>query len=123
VDRVGGERPGQVLVHAHGDADVVLARADGLGRELERRGRGGAAVVDIHELDAGEPEQPDHGVGVVDLGAAAERELHVLPLDPGVGAGGPHRLGAHLDGGLGPEPPERVDPDPDDRNAVHVSPY
>ena len=80
VDGVGGERARLVLVHADGDADVVLARADGVGRQLQRRRRGGAAVVDVHERDAGEPEPADDRVGVVDLEAAAERELHVLPL-------------------------------------------
>ena len=56
VDGIGRERAGLVLVHADGDADVVLARADPVGGELQRRRRGGAAVVDVHERDAGEAE-------------------------------------------------------------------
>ena len=119
VDGVGGEGARQVLVHADGDADVVGARLDRLGGQLQRGGRGGAAVVDVHERDAGDADQPDDGVGVVDLAAAAERELHVGPLHAGVGAGGADGVGAHLQRRLGTEPAERVQPDSDDGDVVH----
>ena len=68
--RVGAERAGQVLVHADRDAEVVLAEADRVGGERQRARRGRAAVVDVGERDAGEPEQRDDRVGVVDLVAA-----------------------------------------------------
>jgi hypothetical protein len=75
--------------------------------------------IDVHERDAGEAEEPDDGVGVVDLGAAAEGELHVAPHHAGIGTRGTHSLGAHLDGRLGAEAAEGVQPDPDDGDVVH----
>ena len=116
--RVGAERAGQVLVHADRDPEVVLAEPDRVRGERERARRGRAAVVDVGERDAGEPEQRDDRVGVVDLVAARERELDVAPLDAGVGERPPDRDRAHLDARHVAEPAERVQPHADDRDVV-----
>ena len=95
--RVGAERAGEVLVHPDRDAEVVVAEPDRVGRERQRARRGRAPVVHVGERDAGEPEQRDDRVGVVDLVAAGERELDVAPLHPGVGQRAPDRDRAHVD--------------------------
>ena len=117
--RIGAERAGQVLVHADRDAEVVVAEADRVGGERQRARRGGAPVVHVGERDAGEPEQRDDRVGVVDLVAAAERELDVAPLDAGVGERAADRDRAHLDARHAREAAERVQPHTDDRD-VHL---
>ena len=119
LDGVGGEGTGQVLVHADGHAEVVFAEPEGVGRLGERAGRRGAAVVDVGEGEPGQPEEIHHGVGVVHLVAAPERELDVLPGDPGVLQRQSHRLGRHLDGGHAGEPAEGVAAHPDDGDVVH----
>ena len=81
------------------------------------RRRGRAAVVDVGERDAGEAEQPGHRVGVVDLVAAAERELDVAPLDAGVGERGRIASAPISMRGL-VEPAERVQPHADDGDVV-----
>ncbi len=58
----------------------VFAEPDRVGGQRERARRGRAAVVHVGERDAGEAEQRDDRVRVVDLVAAAERELDVAPL-------------------------------------------
>ena len=83
---------------------------------VEHARRGGASVVHVEERDARHAELVDDRVGVVDLVAAAERELHVPPLDAGVLHRQARRSGAHLDGGLAGEPAERVQTHPDDRD-------
>ena len=80
-----GEGAAGVLVQPDRDADVVLAEPDGVGGLLDRRRRGGAGVEHVGEGDAGQADEPGHGVGVGDLVAAAEAELDVLPVDAGVG--------------------------------------
>ena len=67
----------QVLVHADRYAEVVIAEANRVRRERQCARRGRGPVVDVGERDAGEPEQRDDRVGVVDLVAAGERELDV----------------------------------------------
>jgi hypothetical protein len=118
-----GSAAGKVLVHPDRDAEPVLAEADRL-RGQRQRARGGRAPdVDVGERDAGEAEERDHGVGVVDLVAAGEAELDLSPLDTGVGQRAPDRDRAHLDPGGVAEPPERVQPHPDDRHVtVHPAP-
>ena len=106
--------PGQVLVHADRDAEVVIAEADRVRRERERARGGGAAVVDVGERDAGEAQERDDGVGVVDLVAAAERELDVAPLDARVRERAADRDRAHLDARHAGEAAERVQPDAHD---------
>ncbi len=109
-----------MLVHADGDADVVLAQPDGVSRLLDGAGGGGAGIEHIGERDARQPHEPGDGVGVGHLVAATERELDVLPLDARVGERGLDRVGAHLHGGLGAEPAERVKPHADDGDVVHL---
>ncbi len=120
---VGGERTARMLVGADGDADVVLAGADAVGGLFDRAGRGGTGVEHVGEGgDAGQAHQACHGVGVVDLVAAADSELDVLPGDAGVGECELDGVGGHLDGRLRAEPAERVQAHPpDDGNVVHVS--
>ena len=80
------ERAARVLVHADGDADVVVARPDGVGA-AGGAGRGGAGVEHVHERDAGQSEQADDRVGVGDLPAAAEGELDVVQSTPASATG------------------------------------
>jgi hypothetical protein len=114
-----------VLVQADGDTDVVLAQSDGVGGLLDCAGRGGAGVEDVGERDAGQPDQTGHRVGIGHLMAAAEPELDVLPVHPGVGQRGLDGLGAHLHRGL-LEPAERVQTHTNDGHLVthvaHVAP-
>ena len=65
------------------------------------------------------PSEPDDRIGVVDLVAAAEGELDVLPVDARIPAGGAERFGAHLDRRLGTETAEGVESHADDRHVVH----
>ena len=118
--RVGAERTRDVLVHPDRDAEVGVAEANRVGRERQRAGRGRAPVVHVGERDAGEPEQRDDGVGVVDLVAAAERELDVAPLDARVRERAADRDRAHLDAGHVAEATERVQAHAHDRD-VHLS--
>ena len=92
------------------------------GGERQRARGGGAAVVHVGERDAGEPEERDHRVGVVDLVAAAERELDVAPLDAGVGERPADRDRAHVDARHSGEAAERVQAHAHDGD-VHVSSF
>ena len=114
--RIGAERAGDVLVHADRDPEVVVAEADRVGGERERARRGRAPVVDVGERDAGEPEERDDRVGVVDLVAPAERELDVAPVHARVGEGPTDRDRAHVDARHAGEAAERVQPHADDRD-------
>ena len=114
--RIGSERAGEVLVHADRNTELVVAEPDRVGRERQRaRGRR-APVVDVGERDTGQAEQRDHRVGVVDLVAAAERELDVAPLHSRVRERAPDRDRTHVDARHVREPPERVQPHPDNRD-------
>ena len=97
-----------MLVHAHGNANVVLARADAVCGHFQRRGGGGAAIVHVHEGNAGTPQQAQHRVGIVDLAAAAERELDIFPGDAAICQRQPDGISAHFNCRLRPETPERV---------------
>ena len=70
---------------------------------------------------AAEPELVDERVGVAAVPAAAERELHVVPADAGVGEREAGRVDGLLPAGDAVMAPERVDADPDDRHAGHRS--
>ena len=117
--RVGAERARRVLVHAHRDPEVVVTEADGVGRERQRARRRRAPVVHVGERDAGEAQQRDDRVGIVDLVAAGERELDVVPAHPGVGERVADGDRAHLDAGRVTEPAERVEAHSDDGD-VHA---
>jgi hypothetical protein len=119
VARLGRERTGVVLVHAHDEADLVLAEADRLARHGEGAARGGAAVVHVRELDAGQAKFRHQRVRLVDLVAAADRELHVGPGKARIGQCRPGRIGAHGQRALAGEPAERVQADSDDRHVRH----
>ncbi len=119
VHGVGGERSREVLVHADGHAELVVAQAQRVRRLRQRAGRGGAAVVDVGERQAGGPEEVHDGVGVVDFVAPSERELHVLPGDPRVGQRHPRRFGRHLEPGYPGEAAEGVQAHTDDGDIVH----
>ena len=120
---IGAEGPGQVLVHTDGDAEVVLAEANGVGGQGQGAGGGGASVVDVGEGDPGEAHQGDDGVGVVDLVAPGEGELDVAPFDARVGEGAADGDGAHVDGRHVLEAAEGMEADPDDGDvsAVHAT--
>ncbi len=109
-----------VLVHADRDADVVFARADAVGRQLKRGRRSGAAVVNVHERDAGAPQPAKHGIGIIYLEAAAESELHVGPRDASVGERGAGGFGGHVDRRLVAKATERVNTYAKDDNFTHL---
>ena len=106
--RVGAERTPQVLVHADGDAEVVLAQADGVGGQREGAGRRRTPVVDVGERDPRQTEESNHRVGVVDLVAAGEGELDLPPFDACVCEGAPDRHRSHVDARHTGEAAERV---------------
>ncbi len=114
---VVGERPARVLVQADGDADVVLAKSNGVSGLLNGARGGGAGVEHVGERDARQPDEPRHRVRVGDLVAAAEAELDVLPIELGVGECEPDGVGAHLDGRL-VEPAEGMQAHADDGYVV-----
>ncbi len=120
--RVGAERAREVLVHADRDAEIVIAEPD----RVRRPGSSALAAV-AHPLYTsvngmpGEPQQRHDRVRVVDLVAAAERELDVAPLDPRVGERAPDRDRAHLDAGHPREAAERMQSDSDDRDVRFMS--
>src|SRR5262249_7794475 len=119
--RIGTERSRQGLVHADGDAQVVITEPDGGGGGRERaRGRR-AGVVDVGGRGAGGAAAGDGGGGFADLVAPGEGELNVAPLDIGVRQGPADGDGAHVDARDAWEAPERVQPPPDD-GALHVCP-
>ena len=109
-----------MLVHAHRDADVVVAQPDTVGAGLRRAGRRGTGVEHVGERDAGQPDHADDRVGVGHRPAAADGELDVLPLDARVGDGGEDRLDTHLHRGLALEPTEGMQAHPDDRHLIHA---
>jgi hypothetical protein len=106
--RVFDERTPRMLVHADGDANVVIAQPDTVGTRLRRARRGRTRVEDIGERDAGQSDHAHDCVGVGHRPAAAHTELDVLPLDAGIGDRGEDRVGAHLHRRLPLEPPERM---------------
>jgi hypothetical protein len=120
--RVRVEVPPRVLVEADRETEVELAGADRLGGRGQRTAGGGAAVGHVDELQAGEAELVDEGVGgarALVAGqhrgqAPAVRELQVAPLRAGIGQGLTHGVGAHRRPAHPGVAPERVDPDPDD---------
>ena len=120
VHRISGKGTRSVLVHAHGHADLVLARADAVSRHLQRGGCGGAAVVDVHERDARAAHAAQHGIGVVDFTDAAERELDVLPRNAGVAQREANGVGTHVDGRLGAETPKGVQAHTQNDYVVHA---
>ena len=120
--RVGAERARQVLVHADGDAQVVVPQPDRVGGQRESARRGRAAVVDVVEGDSREPQERDHRVGVVDLVAPGERELDVAPLDARVREGAADGDRAHLDRRHAREAAERMQPHSHDRDVHPVLP-
>ena len=62
--RVDGEGAPGVLVEADRHADVEHAGLNGHVSRLQGAAAGGAAVGDVDELQAGQPQLGDHGVGV-----------------------------------------------------------
>ena len=113
--------PAGVLVEADGEAEVGGAGPDRAIGHRQGAAAGGAAVPDVDERQAGEPQLVHEGVGVATVAAAAEGELGLVPPDPGVGQrqpGGVHRLLAsrHAVGAA-----EGVDADADDGDAVRIA--
>ena len=114
-----GEGAARVLVETDGDADVVVAQPDTVRARLGRARRGGAGIEDVGERDAREADHADDGVGVRHRPAATGGELHVAPLDPGVGDRGEDGVDAHLHRGLALEPAERMQSHADDGDVIH----
>ena len=112
----------RVLVEADRDAEVVGTRLDDRCGQGERAAGRRAPVVHVDELDAGEAELRDELVGLDRLlragqgsrQAAAERELHVGPLDPGVAQRLAYRERPHVQARHSLEAAERVHSDADD---------
>ena len=116
------ERAARVLVHPDGDADVVVAEPDGVGAPA---GSALAAVAQpLNTFVNGMPVRPSRPVmasGLATSQLPPNANCDVRPLDAGVGERGDDGVGAHLDRGLVAEPAERVEPDPDDGNVVHLA--
>jgi hypothetical protein len=108
-----------VLVHADRDPEVALAEPDRVRGQREGARRGHAAVVDVAEWNAREPEQRDHRVGVVALVAPGEGELDLAPLDARIREGAPDVDLAHLDRRHAREAAERLHSHAYDRD-VHL---
>ena len=117
--RLGRERATGVLVHAHGDTDVVLSQSDGVSGQLDGAGGRGAGVEYVSKRNASESDQPRHRIRVCYLQAAAESKLDVLPANSGIVERRDYGIGPHLHGRLGTEPTKWVEADPDDGNVVH----
>ncbi len=66
------------------------------------------------------PTMPTIASGLATVQLPPDGELDVLPLDAGVGDSGEDGVDAHLHRGLALEPAERVQPNPDDRDVVHL---
>ena len=84
----------------------------------QRRAAGGAAVLDVDERQAGEPEAGDRGVGVAAGVRSAGGEVDLLPADARVGertASGDRR---HLQAGDALVAAERMDADADDGDVL-----
>src|SRR5262249_25478537 len=75
------EGAARVLVDPDGDADVAGTGAQRVGRRLDGARTGGARVEHVAERDPGQTEVSRQRVGLPDLPAAAERTVHVAPLD------------------------------------------
>jgi hypothetical protein len=119
VGRVVLEGAAGVLVETDDEADVVragLERADG---RDERRAAGRASVLHVHERQARRAEVGHHRVGVPGVLAAAVRELHVGPHEPGIGERVARSMDAHREAADALVPAEGVDAGTDDRDAGH----
>ncbi len=81
LGRLGIEGTRWVLVEPDRHADVIGARADRPIGHRECAAARSAAVRHVHELDTGEAEVGDEGVGVPGGIAATKGELHVGPSD------------------------------------------
>ncbi len=119
--RVGAECTREVLVHADGEAEVVLAQPDRVGGQREHARRGRAAVVDVGERNPGQPQERDDRVRVVDLVAPGERELDVAPLHARVREGTTDGDRPHVDPRPIPEAAERMEPHSHDRDVHFLS--
>ena len=113
------ERAARVLVEAHRDADVILARRDRLPRADHRRATGGAAVADVDEGQAGQAQFVDQRVGVARGIRTAEAALHVGPVEPGIGQRLADRESALLQAGAAIGAAEGMDADADDIDISH----
>jgi hypothetical protein len=108
-----------VLVEADHHAEVELPGLDRPVPRQQRRPAGGAAVGDVDELDAGEAQARQHGVGVAGGRRAAEPELHVGPLEAGVRQGLARGEDTLVQAGLVVVASERVDACAYDVNVGH----
>ena len=108
IDRVGGEGAAFMLVHANGNTDVILARANAIGGHFERGGGGGAAIVHVHERNAGATHAAQHRIGIVHLAATTKGELDIFPGDAGITQRGTNGIGTHVDCRFCPKTPEGV---------------
>ena len=113
------ERTGLVLVEPDRHADVGRAGLDRVDRLGERGATGGAAVHDVGERQAGQPDAADHGVGGAAVHRSADGELHVGPLLTAVGEGSPDGDHALVHARDAVVAAELVHSDADDRDVAH----
>ena len=83
VGGLGIEGAARMLVEADRDAEVELARLDRRIGAEHGRSAGRAAIGDVDELQAGQPQLGDHRVGLARGVRAAIGELDVAPVEPG----------------------------------------
>ena len=113
------ERALLVLVEADGDAEVAGTGLDRVDRLRQRGAAGRAAVDDVGERQAGEPDPADHRVGGAAVHRAADGELHVGPLLTAVGERAAHRDDALVHARDAVVAAELVHPDSDDCDVAH----
>ena len=117
---VHGKRAARVFVETHRHADVEHARLDCHERRLQRAAAGRAAVGDVDELKARQPELRHHRVGGAGRGAAAVCEFHVGPLEAGVFQCLARGVYALIESADAISASERVNADADDCDVYHV---
>ena len=100
-----------------GQGDLGGAGPDRVDRRHQRAAPGGAAVLDVGERDPGQAEVGDQGVRQAGPVAAAEGDLDVGPLEPGVAQRGLDGLEAELAPGELRLPAEPGQARPDDGDA------
>ncbi|MNL27446.1 hypothetical protein D3C87_1490380 [compost metagenome] len=95
---VGFQRAGLHLLEPHRQYAIGRTRLDGLSRQVQRGGTGGAVVVDVDHRNPGHAHFVQHGLaaGGVAVDITGIRFLHQFVVDARISQGQAYRFATHL---------------------------